>query len=462
MSLLPTNTDAERFVLGSILLDDAQYSAAAARLTPDDFSIEKHGVIFRRMGDVAASGSRIDRITLANCLMTNGELEAVNGLTYLVSLDDGLPRIPNLDSYVRIVRDKSILRKIIFASQKIALRAQQDEDPTAILAGAHSDFLDLAQGCAESTLVTPGGIIQAAGGITAYLDRRSKRTGLSTGYAGLDVMTGGLKPGCLYVLAARPKMGKTALAMNIVERVSFPLPTDRRDPKTSAVFSLEMSRGELLDRMICSRSRVNTQRLTGGYMSAEEERAAGHAASEIAADDWLWIEDDARTQTTDIHAKVRRLQANADVALVVVDYLQLMLNCKLAERVAMMSQVSRDCKLIAKDCKVSMLVLSQLSRACETRGSVPGNIDGYRPVPSDIRESGAIEQDADLVMTAFRGEVYVKDHPNLLPDWRGKADLEVILQRSGPTGRIPLTWLAKCVRFEERDISGSEYLGGEN
>lgn len=439
---LPTNTDAERFVLGSVMLEDSFWPAVSASLSPDDFSLEKHRRIYRRMGDMAARGEKIDRITVANELMKHGELESVDGLSYLVSLDDGLPQIPNIDEYIGIVKKKATLRAIIFASQHIANRALRGEDePEAILAGASSTYLQIAEGCAQSTLVTPAQIIDAAGGIGAYIDRKTRATGISTGYPALDVMTGGLQPGKLYVLAARPAMGKTAFALNIGERVAFP---ERGESEIVCVFSLEMAKEELLDRLICSRARINTQRFTGGFMSQEEERRAWRSASEIAVEDRIYIDDKANTTDQEIWAKVRKQQARGKVGLVIVDYLQLMLNCKHSERVAAMSSISRNMKLIAKDCKVPVMALSQLSRACETRGS-ESNPDGYRPVLSDIRESGSIEQDADVVASLIRMEVYLKERPEL----HGRADLELLKQRGGPIGRIPMTWIAEFVRFEE-------------
>jgi replicative DNA helicase len=437
---LPSNTDAERYVLGSILLDGTFYVEASATLKAEDFSIEKHRRIWSQMGVVHGRGETIDRITVANALMAAGELESVDGLSYIVSLDDGLPQIPNAGDYARIVKDDSVRRSIIFACQKLATRAQlREEQPAEILAGANRTLLELAEGCSVTSLVTPAQVIEAGGGIGAYIDRRNKITGLSWGYPALDVMTGGLQAGRLYILAARPKMGKSALAMNVVERVTV------AGEQTALVFSLEMSKEELVDRLICSRAKINTQRFSGGYLNEDEKARAWKAAGEICVDDRILIDDKANVTTQEIHSKVRKQLARGPVGLVVLDYLQLLLNCKPSERVAMMSQITRDCKLIAKDCKVPFIALSQLSRACELRGS-PTNLDGYRPVPSDLRESGSAEQDADVVMSIFRGEVYAKDRDDL----KGLADVEVLLQRGGPTGIVPFVWLGEYVRFEER------------
>lgn len=433
---LPANTDAERFVLGSILLDSGHYVTAAASLAVEDFSLDTHRRIWRAMETVHGQGE-IDRVTVAAALADADSLDAVGGLSYLVSLDDGLPQLPAIDSYIRIVKDKAILRRIIFAAQKLANRASLDEEPSKILADAHTDFLALAEGCTESTLVTPAAIIDAAGGLDRYTDRRNRVTGQATGYPLLDRTTGGLKAGALYLLAARPAQGKTALALNIVERVAV----DRQ--KTAVVFSLEMARDELLDRLICSRARVNTQRFGGGYLSDDERRKVGYNAGEIADGDRILIDDKANTSTTEIHAKIRKQQARGEVALVVVDYLQLLIDGRDDLRVAAASRISRDLKLIAKDCRVPVMALSQLSRNCEQRGK---GLEDFRPRLSDLRESGSLEQDADVVLTLFRGQVYFPDREDL----RGLADLEVLKHRGGPTGRIPLVWLPEIVRFEEK------------
>src|SRR5580692_11029474 len=241
---LPTNVDAERFVLGSILLDDALYIQAAGTLEPDDFSLEKHRRIFKRMGELQERAEKIDRITVANELMKFNELEACDGLTYLVSLDDGLPQIPNLESYIRIVKDKAMLRRIIFASQHMMNRCLLgEEEPGEILAGAEETILKLGDSRVKSGLLNPAQILEEyEGGLSAFLDPSKRIKGISTGFAKLDEMTGGMHGGDLIIIAARPSMGKTALALNIAQHVAL------RGQKTVAIFSLEMSKESLLTR----------------------------------------------------------------------------------------------------------------------------------------------------------------------------------------------------------------------
>src|SRR5713226_2136793 len=244
---LPVNLDAERYVLGAILMDDALYIQVAGTLEADDFSLEKHRRIFLRMGELYERSERIDRVTVANELMKQNQLESVDGITYLVSLDEGLPALANLDSYVRIVKDKAVLRRIIFTSQKLIDQCLMGEDePDEILASAEEGLLRLGDSRTQDSLVNPHQILEAfEGGINAFLDPSKRIKGLGTGLLKLDEMTGGLHAGELIILAARPSMGKTALALNIAQHVAMKLGLP------VAMFSLEMSKESLLTRMLC-------------------------------------------------------------------------------------------------------------------------------------------------------------------------------------------------------------------
>jgi replicative DNA helicase len=433
---LPTNQDAERFVLGSILLDDALFVQAAGTLEPDDFSLEKHRRIFKRMGDLQQRGEKIDRITVANELMKFNELEACDGLSYLVSLDDGLPQIPNLDSYIRLVKDKALLRRIIFASQHMMNRALLgEEEPGEILAGAEETLLKLGDARVKAGLLNPQQILEDyEGGINAFLDPSKRIKGISTGFAKFDELTGGLHGGELVILAARPSMGKTALALNMAQHVALKL------KQTVAVFSLEMSKESLLTRMLCATARVDSQKFRAGYLSQEERRKLNHALHELVEAP-LYIDDTAGLHLMDMHAKLRRLKAERDVKVVIVDYLQLMTGRgRFENRNQEVSALSRGMKLLAKELNVPMLVLSQLSRAVENRQG------DHRPQLSDLRESGSIEQDADLVGFIFREEVYRREREDL----RGLAELIIAKQRNGPIGTVNLVFLHAQTKFENR------------
>src|SRR5579863_1812982 len=361
---LPCNLDAERFVLGSVLMDDSLFVQVAGAIEANDFSLEKHRRIFQRMGGLNARAEKIDRVTVAHELSRYSELESCGGLSYLVSLDDGLPRIYNLDSYVRIVKDKSILRKIIFTSQHLMNRCLAgEEEPEQILAGAEESLLRLGDSRMKSGLATPAQVIQDyEGGINAFLDPSKRIKGISTGYTKLDEMTGGLHAGELIILAARPSMGKTALALNICWHVAARL------FQPVAIFSLEMSQESLLTRMLCAAARVDSQRFRAGYLN-EQERQKLRAAANQMVESPIYIDDTAGNNLMDMHAKLRRMkQSGQKLGLVVVDYLQLMSSKGRSEnRNQEVSQMSRGLKLLSKELDCPFLVLSQLSRATETR-----------------------------------------------------------------------------------------------
>jgi replicative DNA helicase len=447
---LPVNLDAERFVLGAILMDDALYIQVAGTLEADDFSLEKHRRIFLRMGELYGRSERIDRVTVANELMKQNQLESVDGVSYLVSLDEGLPALSNLESYIGIVKDKATLRRIIFTSQKLIDRCiLAEEEPDQILASAEESLLKLGDSRAQDALANPRRILEEfEGGINAFLDPSKRIKGLSTGFLKLDEMTGGLHEGELVILAARPSMGKTALALNIAQHIA----TRPGEKQTVAVFSLEMSKESLLTRMICAGARVDQQKFRAGYLNQEERRRLSKTTSELVQAP-LFIDDTAGAHLMDIHAKLRRLKAEHGLALVVIDYLQLMSGRgRYENRNQEISTISRGLKLLSKDLRVPMLVLSQLNRAPEVRQG------DHRPQLSDLRESGSIEQDADLVAFIFREEVYKPQDESL----RGMAELILSKQRNGPTGKVNLVFLREFTKFENRTNDlGEDVFGGE-
>ncbi|MEQ1947939.1 MAG: replicative DNA helicase [Bryobacteraceae bacterium] len=435
---LPANVDAERFVLGSIMLNQDTYFQVAGALEPEDFSLEKHRRIFGRMKELYERGERIDRLTVADALMKAGQLESVDGLSYIVSLDDGLPHIANLESYIRIVKDKSTLRRLIFGAQKIIDRCLiGEEEPDEILAGAEETLVKLGEARAKEKLQSPASVVENfPGGINAFLDPSQRVSGLSTGFTKFDEMTGGMHGGELLILAARPSMGKTALALNIAQHVA----THPKIRKPVAVFSLEMSSASLLTRILCSAARVDQHKYRAGYLNQDERRRLQVALADLTEAP-LFMDDTAGVNLMDVHAKLRRLKAEHGLSLVVVDYLQLMSSRGRSEnRNQEVSAISRGLKLMAMDLDIPFLVLSQLSRAAETR------IGDHKPQLSDLRDSGSIEQDADVVMFIFREEIYKRDREDL----KGLADLIIAKQRNGPIGNVPLRFLGQFTRFENR------------
>jgi replicative DNA helicase len=435
---LPASVDTERFVLGSILLNDALYLQVAGSLDPTDFSLEKHRRIFGRMKDLYDRGERIDRVTLTDELMKQGQLESVDGMAYLLSLDDGLPHLNNIDSYIRIVKDKATLRKLIFSAQAVINRCLiAEEEPDQILASAEETLLKLGEDRNSDQLASPKSIVENfPGGTNAFLDPSQRVRGLSTGFAKFDEMTGGLHGGELLILAARPSMGKTALALNIAQHVA----SHPQVRKPVAVFSLEMSSSSLLTRLLCAAARVDQHKFRAGYLNHEERRKLQVALAQLTESP-LFLDDTAGVNLMDIHSKLRRMKNQHGLSLVVIDYLQLMSSRGRSEnRNQEVSAMSRGLKLMAKDLDVPFLVLSQLSRASETR---PGD---HKPQLSDLRDSGSIEQDADLVAFIYREEVYKRDRE----DVKGLADLIIAKQRNGPIGTVPLRFLGQYTRFENR------------
>ncbi len=444
---MPANIDAEQFVLGSILLDDQLFPQVGGSLNADDFLLEKHKRIFLRMKDLAEKPERIEYLTLINELDRHGQLESVDGIAYIASLTEGLPRLTSIDSYVRIVKDKSLLRKLILTSQTIISQCVESaEEVGDILSNAETSIMKVGDEQLRSGLASPREVIEGySGGIQAFLDPSRRLKGLSSPFLKLEEMTTGMHGGELIILAARPAMGKTSLALNIAQHIAKD--NGPEDPaKTVALFSLEMSKESLLTRILCAEARVDQHRFRGGYLNDDEKRRL-RAGLHGIVNSKLFIDDSAGSGVLDIAAKCRRLRAEHGLSLIVVDYLQLMgSKGKIESRVQEISQMSRGLKLLAMDLNVPILALSQLSRGPETRQG------DHRPLLSDLRESGSIEQDADRVMFIFREAVYKPDREDL----EGIAELIIAKQRNGPTGKIKLAFLNKFAKFENLadDIGG--------
>ena len=453
---LPTSIEAERSVLGSILLDDSLFPQVAGRLQPADFAIEKHRRIFLRMEDLHRRGVAIEDLTLVEELSRLDQLASCDGVAYIASLSEGMPRLSSIDDYVKIVKDKSLLRQLIHTADSIVSRSiEGGQQVDEVLAEAESAILKVGDAQLRSELADPRQIVEGfGGGVEEFLDPGKRVGGLSTPFVKFDEMTTGLRAGELIVIAARPSMGKTALALNIAWHVAADLPD--KPGKPVAVFSLEMSKESLLTRLLCSTAKVDSHRFRGGYLGQDERSRLRLALDRLVASK-LFIDDSADTNLMNISAKCRRLRAEHGLGLIVIDYLQLMApesgeKRRFDNRTQEISALSRGLKLLANSLKVPVMALSQLSRAPEMR---TGN---HRPQLSDLRDSGSIEQDADVVGFIFREEVYKPDREDL----RGVAELLVAKQRNGPTGRIKLAFLNKYVKFENLadDIGDLDEEGG--
>jgi replicative DNA helicase len=428
--------EAERSILGAILLDNFSYNQAAEHLKPEDFSLDSHRRIYSRMMDLAESARPIDMITLVEELDRRKELEAIGDVGYISGLVDGVPDRPSIEHYVKIVHDKALLRGLIHAANSAIARASDQSDPAEeVLNDAEATILQLSEKRIGRGFMGVQEIVKESfGSVDALLQRGQRITGLATHYPDLDEMTSGLQRSDLIIIAARPSMGKTAFAMNIAENASID------DQKVVGMFSLEMSREALLLRLLCSKARVDSHKMRTGSLWRDDMDKVVRAMEQLAHAP-IFIDDTPGISLSEMRAKARRLQqSQGSLDLVIVDYLQLMSGGgrRYENRTQEVSAISRGLKALAKELKVPVVALSQLSRAPESRGG------DHRPQLADLRESGSIEQDADLVAFIFREEVYKPDEPEL----EGQAELIIAKQRNGPTGKVKLAFVKRSTRFE--------------
>ncbi len=433
---LPHNLEAERSILGAILLDNHALNAAIEKLRSDDFFLPQHRQIFDRMIQLGEKQQAIDTITLMEDLTRSGNLESAGGISYLSQLADGLPRVTNVEHYARIVKEKAVLRSLIFSASAIqeqALAAGDDAD--TILDRAESAIFQIAEDRVRAGLIGVKELVRENYERLERIFSEGRRiTGLGTGYTDLDNQTAGLQPSELVILAARPSMGKTALALNIAENVAL----RKREPV--AIFSLEMSKESLLLRMLASEARVDAHKFRTGHMNRDDWRKITGALSNLGEAP-LWIDDSASSTVLEMGAKARRLKRDRGLSLMIVDYLQLVVPTHTGRgtnRQEEVSSISRSLKGLAKELKLPIVVLSQLTRAPER--------EERKPQLADLRESGAIEQDADVVMFINRPNFYKTDLPE---EDRAKAELIIAKQRNGPTGTLNFVFLARHTRFEE-------------
>jgi len=433
---LPANVEAERSILGAILLDNLAYNQAAEHLKPEDFSLDSHRRVYTRMMDLAESSRPIDMITLVEELDRRKELEAIGDVAYISGLVDGVPDRPSIEHYIKIVRDKALLRGLIHAANAAIARAAEQSDPAEeILNDAEAAIFQISEKRIGRGFMGVQEIVKESfGSVDALLQRGQRITGIATHYADLDEMTSGLQRSDLVIIAGRPSMGKTAFAMNIAENAAI------EDQRVVGMFSLEMSKEALLQRLLCSVARVDSHKFRTGSLWKDDTRKILEAAEKLAHAP-IFIDDTPGIALSEMRAKARRLkQSQGKLDLLIVDYLQLMSggSRRYENRTQEVSAISRGLKGLAKELTVPVVALSQLSRAPESRGG------DHRPQLADLRESGSIEQDADVVTFIFREEVYKPDDPDL----QGKAELIIAKQRNGPTGKVKLAFLKNSTRFE--------------
>ncbi|HDZ62159.1 MAG TPA: replicative DNA helicase [Nitrospirae bacterium] len=441
--LPPQNIEAEQSVLGAILLENEAISPVIEMLVPEDFYKDSHKKIFRAMRELYEKSEPIDLITLTEQMSSKEQLEEVGGASYLSLIVNQVPTSANIKYHSKIVKEKAMLRNLITtATDIVSMSYDEDTAVNEILDKAETKVFALSEKSIKSSFVHIKEVVKDTIELVDRLyDKKELITGLPSGFKDLDELTTGFQPGDLVVVGARPGMGKTAFCLNIASHVGLNVKVP------VAVFSFEMSKELIVLRMICAEAEVDSKSVRSGYHTKEDYRKLVNAAGRLA-DAPIFI-DDAFNSVLEIRAKARRLKAEHGLGLIIVDYLQLMRGeGSYTAREQVISDISRSFKALAKDLSVPIIVISQLNRSCEQRG------DDKHPIIADLRESGAIEQDADTIMFLYRGDYYKAR--NAEP---GAADLDLAKQRNGPTQRIQLTFIDKLTKF--KDYSGQREYAEE-
>jgi len=436
--LPPQHIEAEQCVLGAILLENEALLKALEILKPQNFYRDAHRKIFDAILALFERNEPIDLLTVSEILRRRNHLEDIGGATYLATLLESVPTAANIRHHARMVRETAILRSLInVATEVIAECYEHTEDVEELLDRAERMIFEISEQRVHAAFANLKDLLKDSIRYTEQLyERHELITGLPTGFRDFDQLTAGLQPSDLIIIAARPAMGKTAFALNIARNVGVRI----REPREAvAIFSLEMSKEQLALRMLCAEGRIDSSRLRRGYLDKSEWGRLVNAANDLS-DTPVFIDDSPSLSVLDLRAKSRRLQAEQGLSLIIIDYLQLLRGRgRVESRQQEISEISRSLKALAKELRVPVIALSQLSRAVEQRGD-------RLPQLADLRESGAIEQDADLIVFIYRDEIYNKETKD-----KGIAKLIVGKQRNGPTGDIELAFLREYARFETLD-----------
>jgi replicative DNA helicase len=431
--LPPQNLEAEQSVLGAILLENDALPKAIELLTPEDFYREPHRKIFNTMIELFEKNEAVDLITVTETLTRKNELDPAGGVTYLANLASHVPTAANVRYHSKIVKEKALLRALLRSTTEIASKVYESSlEAEELVDYAERIIFAISDRRTKTSFFSLKEVIKSSFEMIEHLyDKKETITGIPSGFTDLDELTTGFQPGDFIVIGGRPSMGKTALGLNIAQHVG------REMKEPVALFSLEMSKEQLAMRMLCSEAKVDSNSVRKGIFSKEDWRRLTGAAGRLAEAP-IFIDDSSDISVLEMRAKARRLKTeHSALSLVVVDYLQLMRGRGSFERREQeISEISRSLKGLAKELKVPVIALSQLNRSVEQR-------ENKRPNLSDLRESGAIEQDADVILFLYRDEVYNKNDRSK----RGEAEVIIAKQRNGPTGIIPLTFLSNCTRF---------------
>jgi len=443
--LPPQSLEAEMSILGGILIDNDAINRVLEMLTPEDFYRESHRKIFKAMMKLSDTREPCDFITMTDMLKKAGELEEIGGAAYLATLVDYVPTAANIAYYCKMVKEKSTNRKLISVATEIVSRGYDEQaDVEDMLDKAQKEIYEISENKSRPQYVPVQSVLKEAFNILKNLhDQKEHVTGVPTGYVDLDHKTAGFQPGNLIIVAARPAMGKTTLALNIAQHAS----AESKKKVPCVIFSLEMGKEELVMRFLASIARVDFGRMrTGHFLDSDWPRLT--RAAGILHDAKIFIDDSPSITVLELRSKARRLKSEHDIGLVIVDYLQLMKGSNNPEsRQQEISEISRSLKALAKELNVPVVALSQLNRELEKRAD-------KRPMMSDLRESGAIEQDADIIMFVYRESVYCEDcrKPDTTCSKGHERDAEIIIgkQRNGALGTVELTFIGEHTRFENR------------
>ena len=431
--LPPQNVEAEQSVLGGILIENGAIHRVMELLTPDDFYREAHKKIFNGLLDLSERDEPADLITLTNELRKKDHLDSVGGASYIASLIDAIPTAANIEYYARIIKEKAVLRRLIEAATGIVTQSYEDrEDVEGLLDEAERAIFQVADNRVRPSFYPIREIVKSSfKNLEKLFEKKEMITGVPSGFKNLDLLTAGFQPSDLIIVAGRPSMGKTAICLNFAQYAAV----EKHVPV--AIFSLEMSKEQLVLRMLCSEAQVDASRIRTGFLSESDWPKLTLAAGNLS-DSSIFIDDTPALSILELRAKARRLQSEHGLGLLIVDYLQLMRGRTTIEnRQQEISEISRSLKALAKELNMPVIAVSQLSRRSEAR-------EDKRPQMSDLRESGAIEQDADLILFIYRDEVY-----NRTDDNRGKAEVIIGKQRNGPIGKVDMTFLDKFTAFKD-------------
>lgn len=439
MRSLPQSLEAEQSVIGSMIIDKSAIAQVAEKLNEDDFYRDAHKIVYKAIFEMFKNDMAVDLVTLLEYLKSTDQLEKAGGVTYITEVSSSVPTTANLSSYIKIVEEKSILRRLIKASTAIIEDSYNKQgEVEGVLDLAEKKIFDIAEKRSTSDFEALSDVLERGFlEIERLFNNKGQITGVASGFTDLDSKTSGFQKGDMVLIAARPSMGKTTFALNIAEHAAL------REGKSVVIFSLEMSKEQLAYKLLCSEANVDMLKLRTGNLEDKDWENIARATGPLSKAK-IYIDDTAGVSVMEMRSKCRRLKMEYGIDLILIDYLQLMSGSSSENRQQEVSEISRSIKALAKEMECPVIALSQLSRAPEQRAD-------HRPMLSDLRESGSIEQDADLVMFLYRDEYYNKE-----TEEKNVAECIVAKQRNGPVGTVKMAFLGALSKFGNLDVIHKE------